>query len=164
MWVRCCPRVAVMGVENTPLEKDASSVNNTEAAEKGFAIRCCKYHREKARRGAKSHSLVTGRAAARPLQSVAPYARIISTFSAFVYFCHRTASLCDGNKASFQRTPSYRSVPLAANSPLDGEICIFCLPLTPLAKIFAENPARFIHRHDTCNPGYVSGFDGLFTA
>ncbi|GFV26907.1 hypothetical protein TNCV_4084391 [Trichonephila clavipes] len=36
-------------------------------------------------------------------------------------------SVCDGNKASFQRTPSYRSVPLAANSTLDGEICIFCL-------------------------------------
>ncbi|GFT38844.1 hypothetical protein TNCV_1585411 [Trichonephila clavipes] len=30
------------------LEKDASSVNNTEAAKKGFAIRCCKYHCEKA--------------------------------------------------------------------------------------------------------------------
>ncbi|GFU99991.1 hypothetical protein TNCV_619381 [Trichonephila clavipes] len=28
-------------------------------------------------------------------------------------------SVCDGNKASFQRTLSYRSVPLAANSPLD---------------------------------------------
>ncbi|GFU50531.1 hypothetical protein TNCV_4883991 [Trichonephila clavipes] len=37
---------------------------------------------------------------------------------------------------------SYRSVSLAANSTRDGEFCIFC-------KIFAENPARFIHRHDT---------------
>ncbi|GFT95418.1 hypothetical protein TNCV_3326821 [Trichonephila clavipes] len=34
MWVRCCPRVAVMGVENTLSRKDASSVNNTEAAKK----------------------------------------------------------------------------------------------------------------------------------
>ncbi|GFX55475.1 uncharacterized protein TNCV_267631 [Trichonephila clavipes] len=29
-------------------------------------------------------------------------------------------SVCDGNKASFQWTPSYRSVPLAANSTLDA--------------------------------------------
>ncbi|GFV32567.1 hypothetical protein TNCV_4744501 [Trichonephila clavipes] len=30
------------------LEKDASSVNNTDAAKKGFANRCCKYLCEKA--------------------------------------------------------------------------------------------------------------------
>ncbi|GFU27944.1 hypothetical protein TNCV_3153091 [Trichonephila clavipes] len=38
------------------LEKDASSVNNTDASKKGFAIRCCKYDCGKALRGAKSHS------------------------------------------------------------------------------------------------------------
>ncbi|GFV54186.1 hypothetical protein TNCV_1027581 [Trichonephila clavipes] len=47
---------------------------------------------------------------------------------------------------SFQRTPSYRSVPLAANST---NFAYF----NTLAKIFAENPARFIHCHDTCNSG-----------
>ncbi|GFX10307.1 hypothetical protein TNCV_1867021 [Trichonephila clavipes] len=30
------------------LEKDASSVNNTDASKKGFAIRYCKYHCGKA--------------------------------------------------------------------------------------------------------------------
>ncbi|GFX10255.1 hypothetical protein TNCV_1866521 [Trichonephila clavipes] len=70
-------------------------------------------------------------------------------------------SVCNGNKASFQRTPSYRSVPLGANSLLDGEICIFCLQHS-LAKIFAENPARFIHCHDTCNSwATYQAFDGL---
>ncbi|GFU95820.1 hypothetical protein TNCV_4904121 [Trichonephila clavipes] len=65
---------------------------------------------------------------------------------------HRTTSVCDGIKLSFQRTPSYQSVPLRdLNS--DGEFCIFCLHTSSLAKIFAENPARFIHCHDTAIPG-----------
>ncbi|GFU84616.1 hypothetical protein TNCV_2313471 [Trichonephila clavipes] len=42
-WVRCCPRVAVMGVENTPpLRKRRLICEQHGGCKKGFAIRCCK--------------------------------------------------------------------------------------------------------------------------
>ncbi|GFV30477.1 hypothetical protein TNCV_1293951 [Trichonephila clavipes] len=48
MWVRCCPRVAVMGVENTLSRKRRLICEQHGGCKRGFAIRCCKYHCEKA--------------------------------------------------------------------------------------------------------------------
>ncbi|GFV40392.1 hypothetical protein TNCV_4750581 [Trichonephila clavipes] len=52
--------------------------------------------------------------------NLAPCARIISAFLRSCTLSSNSQSVCDGNKASFQRTPSYRSVPLAANSTRNG--------------------------------------------